>query len=584
MDCSPLGAGRRLQVNFCKNPLCANFGVPATGTKFARLKPTAAEPGTQYKLGSTSQGNVPSLTCLMCSETFPVKSNVGITEEIARMTRHFNKVSTCCPTVECANASTPVPNKNAYYSFGKTDAGSVRYQCKACKKTFSKSARATLRQREPRKNAPILQSLMNKAPLSRLIEVHDISFQTLYDKLDFFYKQVQEFNAEREPEIRNLVRDRKVYLALDRQDYTVNWTHRKDKRNVVIKGVGSADLHSGYVMAMHINFDGSLDTSEIEREALAIGDHAVKPPYRRFARLWLEPDYSKVVAESAARASKRVTADVGLVGAIQKRYRDAESRGDVESPESVGEEERFPAEGMQVRSEYTMYAHFYYLQSLIGNASKIRFFLDQESGIRAACFSAFWREIAERRADVFYVALDKDLTIDERRRAIRESRERFQEQREASPELTEYEVKVQMMKDSIAASAVMGKWSDRWAVHPFPNQAEPHKRICNLTDFRDYDEDHTARLFLKASLHPIDRFFMSVRRRLNMLERPIGTSSAAGRTWHGYSAYQPENIEKLLTVFRTYYNFCLAGAEGTTPAMRFGLATRPVTPAELLGM
>jgi hypothetical protein len=157
-------------------------------------------------------------------------------------------------------------------------------------------------------------------------------------------------------------------------------------------------------------------------------------------------------------------------------------------------------------------------------------------------------------------------------------------QEDGYPGLSDYEVQVLMMKDAIAGSSHFGKWKDRWAVHPFPNHAEPEKAICYLTDLSDLDSEHKARLFLRASLHPVDRFFMSVRRRLNMLERPIGTSSRAGRTWYGYSAYQPANIEKLLNIFRTYYNFCLAGADNCTPAMRLGLAARVITPAELLGM
>jgi hypothetical protein len=45
--------------------------------------------------------------------------------------------------------------------------------------------------------------------------------------------------------------------------------------------------------------------------------------------------------------------------------------------------------------------------------------------------------------------------------------------------------------------------------HQWPIAAEPSKYVCWLTDHGDYDEDHTARLFLLATLHPIDRFFMT---------------------------------------------------------------------------
>lgn len=572
-----------MQVNFCKNPRCANFGVPAGGVRRARRSKSVAVAGIEYRLAASGAG-LPILKCLLCGEHLPLKSNVGIAEEVERLSKHFVAKRLCCPRLGCANASTPVPAPSAYYSFGKSEAGSVRFQCKACKKTFSQSSRSTLRQREPRKNVPILQSLMNKAPLSRLVDVHGISFQTLYDKLDFFCKQVQEFTAKREASIPELVRDRKLYLATDRQDYAVNWTHRKDKRNVVLRGIGTADLDSGYVLGMHINFDGQLSAAQVEAEAIAAGDYSIPAPFRRYARLWLEPDYTKVVAASAVRAAKRASAGSGLGADISKRYSDAEMRDDIESSESVSKAERFPAEGMQVRSEYTMYAHFYFLHSLIGGAAKLRFFMDQESGIRAACLAAFESEIGERKADAFFVRLGKELSVDQKRKIIRESRDRFKSEKADNPELTDFEVQVMMMKNQISAAATFGKWLDRWAEHPFPNQAEPEKAICYLTDFGDLDEDHKARLYLKASLHAIDRFFMSIRRRLNMLERPIGSASAAGRTWYGYSAYQPENIEKLLTVFRAYYNYCIVGQDEKTPAMRFGLADRPATPAELLGM
>lgn len=578
------GAKRVLQVNFCKNPRCANFGVPpAIAVKYARRAKATAATGVEYRIGAGGAG-YPLLKCLLCGEHLPLKSNQGVVEELARLSRHFNSSPVrCCPNSGCVNAAVPAPNGAAYHAFGKTEGGSSRYRCKACKKTFSIAARATLRQRETRKNVPILKSLMNKMPLSRIADTHDISFQTIYDKLDFFYKQATEFAARHEQQLPEVVRGTKRYIAVDRQEYAVNWTHRKDKRNVVIRAIGSADLDSGFVFGMHINFDGSLDLAAVEADATACGDYTASAPFRKYARLWLKPDYMRAVAESAARVAKRGKAGATLGDDIKKAYDDAESRADIESPELVRSEQRFPANGMQVRSEYTMYAHFYYLHQLLGSATKLRFFMDQESGIRAACLTAFEDEIRERKADAFFVRLGKELSVDEKRKIVRVSRDAFDAERAANPELTDYEVQVLMMKKELAAAASIGKWSDRWAAHPFPNQAEPQKAICYLTDFEDYDDDHKARLYLRASLHPIDRFFMAIRRRLNMLERPISTSSKTGRTWYGYSAYQPENIGKVLAVFRTFYNYCIVGQDGKTPAMRLGLVDRPVTPAELLG-
>ena len=93
-----------------------------------------------------------------------------------------------------------------------------------------------------------------------------------------------------------------------------------------------------------------------------------------------------------------------------------------------------------------------------------------------------------------------------------------------------------------------------------------------VTDYGDYDGDHLAWLYNKASLHAINRFFMQVRRRLSLLERPIISASNTGRIWHGYTAYNPESIIKVLGIFRVFYNFTQIGKDNKTPAMRLGLA------------
>mgnify|MGYP007082200664 CR=1 FL=1 len=43
-----------------------------------------------------------------------------------------------------------------------------------------------------------------------------------------------------------------------------------------------------------------------------------------------------------------------------------------------------------------------------------------------------------------------------------------------------------------------------------------------------------------------------------------------------YGYYSPAMVEKMLTIFRTYFNFIAKGEDGKTPAMRLGLAKGPV--------
>jgi hypothetical protein len=119
----------------------------------------------------------------------------------------------------------------------------------------------------------------------------------------------------------------------------------------------------------------------------------------------------------------------------------------------------------------------------------------------------------------------------------------------------------------------IGKWKDRWLFHPLPSMSEPEKALCYLTDFGDYDDDHLARLYNKGSLHAVDSFFNRVRRRISLLERSVGSKGNAGRQWDGYAPYNPVQVQKLLTIFRTVHNYVLTSPkDGLTPAMRLGLA------------
>jgi hypothetical protein len=361
----------------------------------------------------------------------------------------------------------------------------------------------------------------------------------------------------------------RLYIGVDRQDYVVNWTQREDKRNVQLTAVGSADNATRYVFGMHLNFDPDVEAGVIEHEAAALGHPEVQLPFRRHARLWLASDYAAARQQGKNALS---SADGTLNGAVAARYQDAESRSDVEVFEEPGRTTQLPKTGMQVHAEYTLYGHCFLLRDLSTGAAKIRLFLDQDSGMRAAVLGAFAKRVADRTADAFYVRINKDMTVDERKRALQDSRERFRALEEDHPALDRQALRLLLIKEALADMAVIGHWKDRWLTHPFPSMSEPEKAVCYLTDYDDYDDDHLAWLYNKASLRAIDAFFMQVRRRLSLLERPIATASNNRRTWHGYSAYNPRSIVKLLEIFRVFYNYVLVGMDKQTPAMRLGLA------------
>lgn len=566
-------------MNFCKNPTCANYGVPPkTGVRTG-----AAAHGAQqdsYIIQSGGGKGTPVIACRVCGETPPIKSNRAIDEERSRYLADIaERPVVSCPNATCQNHPVPITQQDAYQSFGSTKSGSQRYRCKSCRKTFA-VGKSTTGHKQPHKNRLIFSVLMNKSPLRRICEVADIGPEGLYGKIEFLYRQSLAFAAHREAHLLAGMKIPRLYLATDRQDYVVNWNRREDRRNVVLHAVGTADNKTGYVFGMHLNYDPNLDVDDVEQQAIAAGDYQAKAPFRRFARCWLKQDYD--AALKARRAIRQRSGGRGLGNNIEATYSEAAQREDVEISEVQDVGQRLPTRGMQIHSEYSLYGHFFYLKRLFGGVEKLRFFLDQDSGMRAACLAALQPDIASRRADAFYVRIAKELTVTEKRKAIAASRAIFEAACQANPKLSESEVETLLIKARITQMVPHGKWHDRWLIHPFPSMSEPEKAVCYLTDYSDYDPDHLARLYSKASLHGIDHFFMQVRRRLSILERPIATSSANYRTWYGYSAYNPATIVKLLGIFRVFYNYCVVGKDKKTPAMRLGLAKGKVSLEDII--
>lgn len=561
-----------IQVNFCKNPSCQNYGAPALDVSGNRKNVSDGY------VASSSGSNTALFKCKLCNEFPPIKSNAAIAEELTRLLADLALMpDPSCPDESCSNHTVPVGK--GYQSIGLSPSGSQRYRCNVCKKTFS-VGKSTTRQKQPHKNRLIFSLLMNKSPMRRICEVADIGSEGLYGKIDFLYRQSLAFAADREKRLLAGMAIPRLYIGVDRQDYMVNWNRREDRRNVMLHAVGSADNGTSYVFGMHLNYDPALDSDVIEMDAIAAGDYQSKLPFRRYARCWLKQDYMASLRNSTARRKKKVGQN--LQGDIESVYADVAQREDVEISEIQDSGKRLPTKGVQIHSEYTLYGHFFFLKHLFGGVEKLRFFLDQDSGMRAACLAAFQSEIAARRADAFYVRIAKETTIAGKRASIALSRAAFEDARRVNPGLSNTELETLLIKERIANMAIIGKWQDRWMTHPFPNMSEPEKAVCYLTDYKDYDSDHLARLYNKASMHAIDCFFMQVRRRLSILERPISSANSASRTWYGYSAYNPETIVKLLGIFRVFYNYCLVGQDKQTPAMRLGLAKGKVSLEDII--
>jgi hypothetical protein len=131
-------------------------------------------------------------------------------------------------------------------------------------------------------------------------------------------------------------------------------------------------LEHGYVFGMHSNLDQVMDADHVNKDAKESGYLQVHKYFRKYARLWLWSDYAEAVK---SRKSYPKDFDGTILTRVKHAYDQAMLRDDIEAFEQLSDEIALPKQGMQVQSEYTLYAHFFYLKSLLKGVSKVRFFL-----------------------------------------------------------------------------------------------------------------------------------------------------------------------------------------------------------------
>ena len=590
------GEPRTVQVNHCKTPGCNNFGAPARHEP-QRLGPSA-DRDMAYKVDSGS--TAPSVRCKACGDNPPMKSNDGVAEEVARLVESGGLLlpdeAASCPNPECGNHGRSVASlgKAEYRRRGATADGRGRlYECKSCGRRFTSSSPVRLHDRNKRLAADLFGRIGNKAPGRGAIRGAGLkSGDSYYSILRFIHARCRSFSGgiDRALADGRLRLPASLALQSDAQEYTLNWTSRLDRRNLVLSCYCTVEARSGFILGAHVNFDERADAFETNRDAARRGDLATPGPFRKHARFWLTGD--DIAAGRRVGRRLRKHDRVALMEQIRTLYERAERRGDVEHAELDSHDpecRRIPAlgMGMQTHLPYTTYAHWMLLRRILAGAGvqRVQANMDECSMSRAAFLSAFAEEVADGSAHGFYVRYTKFQTIDERMAILQAAnawRDGFRLL--LPPEVRDDERACArlMMLDRIAAAQQLGKWQDRWAEHPLPTVNEPHKAMCWLTPDEGMDDDRKADLHLRAGLARVDNVFMKSRRLFSALERPIGTSSGNHRVWHGYAPYNPAMVGTYLAAFRAAHNFIHVGEDGQTPAMRLGFADEPLRYEDVL--
>lgn len=566
----PAAAG--IQVNYCRNITCPNFGiVPGDGDRRNKAA-TADQP--LYTMVGGAGSLVPLAVCGICRESFPLKSNLAVGEELERLSTYLvPPPDPSCPQPTCVqNGKAVEQHPKLYQRFGQTSAGSTRLRCKACGKLFSVPASATPRQKRSDINAIVYRLLINKMPMRRICETAGIGAQTLYTKLEFIAERARAFAREHEAPLLSGKELPPLLLSADRQDYLLNWGTSADRRNTRLHGVGTADNRTSYVFGMHLDYDSRLDPGDIEMAALECDDYNVLHPFRRFARLWLKRDWNApdVMLRRRHDAARRRGIPVGEL--------DEEMR----ASKWGNDDSKLPGRGMKVRDDYSIFGHLHLVARLCIGSPHVALYMDRDASLRAAAHSAFRERIQAGSMDTFLVRINKDMTIDMKALAVAQARQRMA--KFAKERGIEMSLAGRLhLQEAIAYRGYVARWQDRWLEHPTPDQGEPEKHLLHLTDRPEMSDMRRADLHLWGSMHGIDRFFMVLRRRQSLLERPISSASSTGRTFLGNNPYRPWVVEAVLDLLRTSYNYHHVGQDKKTPAQRLGLASQAFTLEQILG-
>ena len=85
-----------IQVNFCKNPACTNFGIPPRSSTYGSKALDGKTDFDSYRKSGGSS-SVPVVVCKECGEHPTLKSNQAISEELERMLEEVRALIKPCP-------------------------------------------------------------------------------------------------------------------------------------------------------------------------------------------------------------------------------------------------------------------------------------------------------------------------------------------------------------------------------------------------------------------------------------------------------------------------------------------------------
>jgi transposase-like protein len=574
-----------IQMNYCTNPFCTNYGLPQERYINISNKPS------RYRLaGSESKKR------LCCNDT-PLEldreatfncwsstmSNWSIADEIRRL-HLINKVINFEGKYEfhkngCSNSGkTPFNNKESFYRRGRSTGNSEKWQCKGCKKFTNVlpkySNNLSYNQKKNEVLPLFIELLVSRVPVRRTCEILNIGSKTYYHKLEWVYRKCLEFLERHESTTFKKKQMDNIWVNTDKLIYNLNNVRKRGKGGIYHDSTEdkifqthilvSSNVETRYVFRADIAYDFNIKLEDIEKETEVYHDDHLYGYAQKNDRLRF-PYSPQPPTENDTQTYWEYKNSLGEYNR-RKNYSD----------------------GCHVVSTYTAVAHFYLLKRLL-NCNTWCFVTDEDNTLIDPIMRVYKDEIKSKKTHAFTCRVDKTLDLKESRHKSRLARAELYKWAKqnsiegsslndiASMKLAD-ELKSHKFFDFIEKNGKKYAFRAKNPIkHPSPSIDEGTRFVDCLTDLSDKSPTELASNLLKVNSHATDDFFKIIRRRISILERPLATARGDGKSYI-YSNYNPKYAQYAVTILRTLYNFCwelkTRDSESLTPAQRIGIANR----------
>ncbi len=665
-------------LNVCGDPDCGNYGQPYNDVyegfvgrngplkrMTASLKNSAIGLGVgSYKLNSRGdkenvrnssafeyEGDVHSwsdnrsMKCqhqagnAECGIKLMILSNEHFEDELDRLTSQ-NDLLTGPRCGHCGTSYLSAPEDFAFNGAngkkvgpkGKSKAIGIRVVHKPCK--GKKGSRFTvsqshIRQKDRRENIRILKELVNDTSINALKRLlvpaegkRKVGVKKIYDRIFWLEKTLLAYEnaqlAEWHKKQNKENKFRHTRIAHDDIVLGVNWETSRDRRITALNCSVSADIRSGYVFRIDVDFDPNVDPvsfitekyldegegqPQLRKHYKQKGGEEFTAPLLHFQRPSGRYDEAALFAsaESHLRLFAEKVADATALNpfsqtdAIEWAIHDAHEKANKISLlankyfnfQENEKDSRNAFSGIMTRNVYTKAAHLAALKGMVPYG-KITLVGEQESTMARTVPHIFRDMIEEDRFEWAIVSFDKEATKPIKMRRSTAYNDKFRTFRHANPDLEPWQAlekwTAKNMKPAVKtdrfgtvshfpiSNLTSKAFPSLWMQSPIQASGETNKvvgfpilspryraRYKRLGIDSQIEEDELqqaiARRVVKATIQPASTFMNSLRERLTFAKRAGGRSSRSGDTFVNGGCYNPRVLIAILNIFRVHYNF-----------------------------